>query len=415
MNIIENFVVGSGKKFLSSLNEREGAPLDAMQKGIQDNDIKNTKMLYIHIPFCRSLCPFCSFNRYLFNKKSAEEYFKRLRKELDMYIGLGYNFDTIYIGGGTPTIDFDELNLLLEYLNDRLKIKSISVESTARELNEEKLVKLKSLKVKRLSIGAQTLDKKLSRDIGRGWQDYDSTIETIKLANDIIDTLSVDLIFNFNTQTLEQFEKDLDTLINIKTKQITNYPLLPSIYSENFKNINRENEKRFYNLLLDKMESASYKPSTVWCFSKKNDMLSDEYIIEYDSYIGIGSSGISLLKNHFYINSFSVAKYNALIDNGKIPVVREKFLSQNELADYFLLNHLFGLRISKETFENEFGASIYKVLYKELLTAKLLNIIKEDNKNIYLNKKGYYMVGSGMRAFLSILNTLREELRSKQI
>ncbi|MGC8572064.1 MAG: radical SAM protein [Candidatus Micrarchaeia archaeon] len=415
MSIIESFVINSGKNFLSSLNEKEGARLEELQSSANDKDIKNIKMLYIHIPYCRSLCPFCSFNRYLFNKNSVAEYFKRLKREFDMYLNSGYNFDTIYIGGGTPTVDFDELNTLLEYLNDKLRIKSISIESTARELNEEKLMKLKSLKVKRLSIGAQTLDKKLSKDIGRSWQDPESTLETIKLANDIIDTLSVDLIFNFNTQTLEQFGNDLDILIDAKTKQITNYPLLPSIYSENFKNINRKNERNFYNLLLSRMDSASYKPSTVWCFSRKNDVLSDEYIIEYDSYIGIGSSSISLFKNHFYINSFSVPKYNRLIDNEKIPVVREKFLSQKELAYYFLLNHLFGLKINKEAFKKEFGASIYKILYKEMIVAKALNIIREDSKNIYLKRNGYYIVGSGMRAFLSILNTLREEFRSKQI
>ena len=67
--------------------------------------------LYIHIPFCRTLCPFCCFNRYLFKEDQARSYFKDLRKELDMYIKLGFKFNDFYFGGGTPTVLMDELGV----------------------------------------------------------------------------------------------------------------------------------------------------------------------------------------------------------------------------------------------------------------------------------------------------------------
>ena len=66
-------------------------------------------MLYSHVPFCESLCPYCSFNRFVFNEKPAALYFASLREEMRRWRGKGYNFNSLYVGGGTPTVMLDEL------------------------------------------------------------------------------------------------------------------------------------------------------------------------------------------------------------------------------------------------------------------------------------------------------------------
>src|SRR5450830_792120 len=66
-------------------------------------------MLYVHVPFCQRLCPYCSFNRFPFSEERAVPYFESLRREMQMVAELGYDFDSMYVGGGTPTIMLDEL------------------------------------------------------------------------------------------------------------------------------------------------------------------------------------------------------------------------------------------------------------------------------------------------------------------
>jgi coproporphyrinogen III oxidase-like Fe-S oxidoreductase len=69
----------------------------------------STYTLYAHVPFCERLCPYCSFNRFLFHEQRARSYFEALRREMHMVAELGYDFTSLYIGGGTPTILVDEL------------------------------------------------------------------------------------------------------------------------------------------------------------------------------------------------------------------------------------------------------------------------------------------------------------------
>jgi coproporphyrinogen III oxidase-like Fe-S oxidoreductase len=95
--------------------------------------------LYVHIPFCRSLCPFCCFNRYLFQEEMAHRYFIDLKKELDLYIQRGFNFSGIYFGGGTPTVLMDELSDFIGYLHQQFNVKEISLETTPRELTPQNI------------------------------------------------------------------------------------------------------------------------------------------------------------------------------------------------------------------------------------------------------------------------------------
>ncbi len=109
--------------------------------------------LYVHIPFCRSLCPFCCFNRYLFDEGLAHRYFKDLKQELEMYRARGFSFSDVYFGGGTPTVLMDELGGFIGHLRQQFKIHQISLETTPRELTPQNIRLLKDYGIHRLSIG----------------------------------------------------------------------------------------------------------------------------------------------------------------------------------------------------------------------------------------------------------------------
>jgi len=414
--IAEKLVEINGTDFLRNGIRREGITREEFVERFNAKK-QSVSMLYIHIPFCRSLCPFCSFNRYFYQEPLLVSYFESLKQELNIYKDIGIGFRRVYIGGGTPTVNFPQLISLIDFLKSEFQIQEISLESTPRELSEEKLEELKKKGVSRLSIGIQTLDRVLLKKIGRGWQDPESTLEIAKIANEKIPTLAADLIFNFPEQQVSQFENDLSLLMSTGISQITAYPLMPSIYSQEFKRIDRNRERQFYSALAKEAEKHDYVPSTVWCYSKQRQApahnIIDEYITNEDQYIGAGSSSISYVNGKISINTFALKKYKEMLEKGLIPVVFEKQLSNMQQSGLLLLNKLFSTKMQEEVVENIEKEGIHVKLLLSLL--RLAGIVGIENTTWVLKRKGYYAVGSAMRMFFSVLNTLREDFRKRQV
>ena len=412
--------------FLGLITRYEGRNFVKLNDEIDESQIVGTGTdsdnqisLYIHIPFCKSLCPYCCFNRYLFREDEARRYFTNLRTELDLYIQRGFKFSTFYIGGGTPTVLMDELLGFISYLKEKLEVKQISVETTPREVNEENVNLLKEAGVNRLSIGVQSFNDSLLKSMGRAFCTGAEIREKISIANGKFDTLNLDLIFNFPLQSIETFEADIEVLKSLRVNQVTFYPLMPSPHKKNalerrFTRVDTSREKAFYSVILRDICGDSYLPSTVWCFSK-GERIIDEYVVNFDDYIGIGAGSASLLNGNFYTNSFSLNRYEELLTQGKLPIMRWRKLSEHELLYYYLLSKLFGMKLVKKKFHERFNANINQKLKKELLFLKLFGLIQEKDGEIKLTRKGMYPTSVMMREFFAALNGLREYCIENQI
>ena len=196
------------------ITRREGHKFLKLQQDIDDSvfagarEIKDIS-LYIHIPFCRTLCPFCCFNRYLYKEDRARQYFRHLRRELDLYIEKGFAFSDFYFGGGTPTILMDELEGFIDYLKARFNVKRISLETTPREVSRENIARLKAAGVNRLSIGVQSFDDNIVKAMGRPFGPSEDMKRRVLMAQGEFDTVNVDFVFNFPGQTVDQFQADV--------------------------------------------------------------------------------------------------------------------------------------------------------------------------------------------------------------
>lgn len=374
--------------------------------------------LYIHIPFCKTLCPFCCFNRYLWKEDKAKPYFKHLKRELDCYIQKGFKFSDFYFGGGTPTVMMAELLEFIDYLKKNFGVKRISLETTPREINQESVESLKSAGINRLSIGVQSFDNNILKAMGRLFLSGEEIKERLMLAQGKFDTLNVDFVFNFPGQTMAQFEADVATFKELGIDQATFYPLMASPHKKDalerrFNQIDTSCEKQFYDIILRDVYAAGYKAATAWCFSKGDRMI-DEYIIEFDDYIGIGAGSVSMVKGNFYVNSFSLERYGEMVTNSKFPVVGWRQLSAREHLRYYLLTKLFGLQIDTRKFYQRFKADINDKLRVELSFLKLFGLVQGDEV-IRVTQKGMYPVGVMMREFFAALNSLREYCIEKQI
>ena len=159
-------------------------------------------VLYAHIPFCESLCPYCSFNRFIFNEGKLKSYYRSLRREMEMLADLGYDFVNLYIGGGTPTVDLSELTGMIDFAKNLFSIKEVSCETNPNHLSKEILGELKG-RVDRLSVGVQSFDDKLLRQMSRyeKFGSGDQILEIIQNAVGILPSLNIDMIYNLPDQT----------------------------------------------------------------------------------------------------------------------------------------------------------------------------------------------------------------------
>ena len=375
--------------------------------------------LYVHIPFCRHLCPFCCFNRYLYNQEKALVYFVRLRRELEMYLERGFHFSSAYFGGGTPTVLMPELLKFLDFLRAGPGIKDVSLETNPDELTPENIGALKDAGIKRLSIGVQSFQDEMMKAMGRTTCSGAEIKERLLKVQGQFETLNIDLIFNFPFQTPEKFREDVRTFKSLGIDQVTFYPLMPSPHKKSamerkFSSVKNSAESRYYDIILEEIVAAGYKPSTVWCFSRGERMI-DEYIVEHADYIGIGSGSVSLVGGRFYVNSFSLERYGELLEQRHFPVVRWRQLSEKEYRRYYFLTKLFGTRVNKPQFRDHFGQDIHSALHCEAALLKLAGTVSEDRQEIRVNRRGMHTVSVMMREFFAALNTLREYAIENQI
>jgi coproporphyrinogen III oxidase-like Fe-S oxidoreductase len=374
--------------------------------------------LYIHIPFCHTLCPFCCFNRYLFNEDKARAYFDQLKKELDLYIQRGFRFTHFYFGGGTPTLLMDELLQFIAYLRQKFDVREISVETTPGEITKENIRALKSAGIHRLSIGIQSFDDEIAKAMGRVLCSGEEVKQKLLMVKDEFNTINIDLIFNFPLQTVESFRDDIEVYKSLGNNQITFYPLMPSPHKKTamerkFSHVSNVMEMKYYDIILEEMLGKGYKPSTVWCFSHGERMI-DEYIVDYADYIGIGSGAVSLVRGNFYINAFSLERYGKMIEDGKFPIVRWRKLSQREYLRYFLLTKLFGTKVDLQKMGQALGVNVRGKLWFELMLLKISGVTQGQDQ-IKVTRRGMYVVSVMMREFFTALNSLREYCIEHQI
>jgi coproporphyrinogen III oxidase-like Fe-S oxidoreductase len=406
-------------KLLDSITKYEGTKFMKLAgEGMDDispvSDLKSLEVpaIYVHVPFCHKLCPFCCFNRYLFKEDLARAYFLALKKELDMYAARGFNFSDVYIGGGTPTILMDELESLIAHLRKLYDIKRVSVETTPPAMTQENIDRLKSSGVNRVSVGIQSFDDKVLEAMGRTITRGEEAKQSLIRSQGQFDTVNCDFIFNFPYQPIETFMSDVRTFKELKIDQATFYPLMPSprkktAMEKKFAKVDFSREPKFYKILLDELKNDGYTVSTVWCFSR-GDHIIDEYIVDSPDYAGAGAGSVGLVNGNFYVNAFAVENYIKKINEDKFPIIRYRNLSEREHIYYYFLTKLFGMQVNKEQFKKDFGKNIDLRLFKELAAMKLYGLLTEDKENVWVTDKGMFSVSIMMRNFFASLNTLRE-------
>ena len=377
--------------------------------------------LYVHIPFCESLCPFCSFHRVQFREEKAHGYFAALRHEIVAYHARGFAFSDVYVGGGTPSVAPAELVRTLELIRKLWPIRTVSVETNPNHLTEEVFAALRSVGVGRLSVGVQSFDDELLKEMGR-YAPYGSgalTAERIAAAHGRFATLNIDMIFNFARQTRESLERDLAILCDLKVDQASFYPLMSAASARRRmqRSLGQSDPARryeFYERILGAL-SADYRASSAWCFSRRRPPGSeppiDEYIVDQDDYVGVGSGSFSYVGGRMYSTTFSLNRYRELIAAGRPTVTGCKVLTLKSRMRYDFLVRLFGLSLPYAYIEAKYGRSFWWRMAPELAAMRAIGATRHEADAIRLTRRGMYCWVLMMAEFFSAVNEFRDEMR----
>jgi len=373
--------------------------------------------LYVHIPFCEALCPFCSFHRVQHCHQQARRYFAALRKEIGLYHRAGFEFSGVYFGGGTPTIEPEELVGTIAMVQTLFAVREISVETNPRDLRPSLLEELRRGGVTRLSVGVQSFDDALLRDMGR-YEKYgssDEIVDQIRGAAGIFPTLNVDLIFNQPHQTLASLERDLDIFRTLGANQVSCYPLMtsPTVRRQMTRAMgvpDRRRLREYYRTIVRRL-APEFAPISAWCFAQQRDG-GDEYIVAAENYVGVGSGAFSYLDGTLHATTFSLEAYERRIADGLTGIVTRHRLSETDRMRYALLVRMFGLGLDREWASQRYGRKFFRRMWGELFTLEALGAARRDERGWQLTERGMYWLMLMMSEFFESVNTYRDAMRA---
>lgn len=334
-----------------------------------------------------------------------------------MVAEIGYTFPSMYIGGGTPTVLTDELCKTIDLARELFGISEVSCETNPNHLTPDIVGDLEG-RVQRLSVGIQSFDDGLLKQMQR-YEKYgsgDDILKRLESISGLFPTLNADMIFNFPSQTREILEQDVCKVIDSAVNQTTFYALMtsPSV-ARSMKNtvgkVDYTREASYYELLNSELSNA-FKPVSAWCFSRLGGDMIDEYIVDFEEYVGVGSGAFSHLDGSLYVNTFSLREYNDLISSGEMSVSQIRHFNRREQMRYRFMMELFGLKLNKQHFREAFGISIERGLWLETAFMKFTGTYdRNDESTITLTPKGRYLLVVMMREFFSNLNNVRDQAR----
>jgi coproporphyrinogen III oxidase-like Fe-S oxidoreductase len=373
--------------------------------------------LYVHVPFCEVLCPFCSFHRVRYDEAKSRRYFSALRREIQHYHDAGFRFGDVYVGGGTPTVNPGELIETLELVRRLSPVRTVSIETNPNHLDRSTLAAYRDAGVTRLSVGVQSFDDGLLAGMERREKYGHGELirERIAAVQGLFPTLNVDMIFNLPGQTLAMLEHDLDVLEGLAVDQISFYPLMtaPTARHKMEKSMGRNDpalRHPMYERIVERLLGAEYHAASAWCFSRNQGMF-DEYIIDQADYVGVGSGAFSYVGGAYYSTTFSLNHYCRRVEGGQSGITQRRPVSRRAQMRYDYLVRLFGGELRRDYIDRRYGRAFWVRMAPELAAMRAIGATRHDADAIRLTRRGMYCWVLMMAEFFNSVNNVREQMR----
>ena len=348
--------------------------------------------LYIHIPFCRHICHYCDFYKMVVSDKLKEKVIDNIIKEMVIRNIKQYNVETIYIGGGTPSIlPYYLLDKLLSSIEEHVNIDNIkeyTIELNPEDINDELIQLISKHHITRVSIGIQSFNQNIIDRLGRipfvSEQEIKNKIELLNRFG--INNINLDLIYAVPGETLEIVKEDLEIITKLNITHVSTYSLILEEHTVfdyllshgKLELVHEDDDYQMYMLIRKTLEENGFKQYEVSNFSKEG--FNSKHNLNYwynGEYLGIGPSGSSHINNNRFTNIKNLSKYFDGINNSHMIYDEDIMLS---IDDIYVDEVMLGLRLTKgisiTDFEEKYNKSVFDVFpkIKSLIDEGLLEI-----------------------------------------
>ncbi len=375
--------------------------------------------LYIHIPFCRSRCSYCDFATGLYQSELAERYVRALVDEIARSPHAGAHVDTVYFGGGTPSLlTAVQLDLILSALHRQFEIESgseITVEMNPGTVTREQLRAFRELGVNRASFGAQTFDDAELAKLGRSH----STADTLKTFHELraagFDNVSFDLIAGLPGQTLAGWQRNIEQSLALEPQHLSFYllevhsgtPLADHIRRGLQPVPDEDLAAVMYEWMIERAAAAGYEHYEISNLCKPG--FSSRHNTKYwtgAAYYGFGCSAHSFASAPFgdarrWSNERDVLRYVENVEQGASPVVEEQELTAADLrAEALFLGMRMMRGVDLREYNELFGVDLRAEHRDDLDRFREAGLVEFDGDLIRLTLNGALMSNEVFAAFV---------------
>lgn len=356
--------------------------------------------LYLHIPFCRQICPYCPYNKEIYDPEVAVRYTNAVIREIDVYAGMVGRkpVTSFYIGGGTPTTMLHTgLDRLLEHVFEAFNMQcDIHLESHPNDLTSDNLNAITSMGVAHLSVGVEALQDHHLQTLHRPY-----TVEQVKAAigravSKGFKCVNADAIFALPNQTLSEVEELGNGLVELGVDQVAAYPLFEFPYTQWRKTGERNHYRRFsifekrrmLSILEQVFRDAGFRRTSVWAFTRRG--VPKYCSVTVPLYLGLGASGGSYLRDVFYLNTFNVRAYIDALEGGRLPIALSVDLSEDMQMAGWLYWRIYETRFKKSDFHKRFRRTFDEVYGKYMKLLALVGFLTDYDDDVVCSANGAY-------------------------
>lgn len=353
--------------------------------------------LYIHIPFCKSKCPYCDFFS-IVSTSLRPRWIKALKKEIVLYKDRFDFFDSLYLGGGTPSLLApDEIEVLMDCLRDNYRFHDdteITIESNPGDMDDEKISALESVGFNRINLGVQSLDDHDLRFLSRRHSGKEAETVLNKLRLSGFDNIGVDLIYGLETQDVTKWIDILKRISRYRPEHISCYQLTiekRTLFWKKKKDgtiklPDEEQERAFFLATSEFLEKEGYIHYEISNFAVDEAHRSRHNLKYWKRfpYLGLGPSSHSFQNRTRWWNHRSIRNYCEDLEKGRFPMAEKEDLS-DEQEEMEIIS--LGLR-TREGFNMD-NISHGKGMEKAISLLEEQGYLKMDDNRIVPTKKGF--------------------------
>ena len=357
---------------------------------------------YVHIPFCTQICYYCDFSKVFIKNQPVDTYLEHLIEEYDSYDIK--KLRTLYIGGGTPTaLSAPQLAFLLEKLTDKLDLsylEELTIEANPGDLDQEKIAVLKDSPVNRVSLGVQTFNDRMLKQIGRSHLEKDIYENIANLKKAGFDNISIDLIYALPKQTMEDVKINVAKAIALDIPHMSLYSLILENHTVFMNRMRRgklplpkeDLEAEMFDYIIAELGKAGFEHYEISNFSKPG-FESCHNLMYWDNaeYYGIGAGASGYVNGVRYKNHGPIRHYLQAVEAGNARVQEEVLTLHEKMEEEMFLGLRKKSGVSKKRFEEKFGLSFedqYGAVVSELTEQGLL---VADKDIVRMTKQGLFL------------------------